>query len=190
MKKIIGAIFILMFNPSAFSQVWVDTTYEISSVWDVSYGVSTDFKGSDYILEMDMSVPTNDLPPDCGRPLMIIVHGGAWYSGDKADAYPRRLREDFAKRGYVSASVNYRLGLFNTNRNINCNLGGWNCWNMTDTAEWYRANYRAIQDVRGAIRYLVNNQARYHINTDNIFLTGESAGGFVVVGVGFIYDTS
>jgi hypothetical protein len=190
MKKIIGIFFILALSQIAFSQDWVDTIYEISSVYDVEYGVSTDFKGADYVVEMDISIPNNDTPPECGRPLMIIVHGGAFYAGDKSDGYPLLLREDFAQRGYVTASVNYRLGMFNTHLAVNCNLEGWNCWNMTDTSEWYRAYYRAIQDIRAAIRYMVNEKEAYNINPDNIFLVGESAGGFIVLGAGFIDDQS
>ncbi len=174
-----------------FSQQWVDTTFQITTTTDIVYGEAVDFKGANYLLDMDISVPVDDTPPECGRPLMVVVHGGAWYAGDKAEGYPVRLRQDFAKRGYVTASVNYRLGLFNTHQQIDCVLlDGWKCWNMADTIEWYRANYRAIQDVRGAIRYLVNNRADYNIDPDNVFLVGESAGGFVVLGAGFIDDPS
>lgn len=190
MKKVSGIIILLAWSQLMFSQNWVDTTYEISSVFDIAYGVSTDFKGADYTAEMDISAPTNDTPPECGRPLMVIVHGGAWYGGDKMEGYSSRLREDFAKRGYVTASVNYRQGLFNTSQVIDCVLEGWKCWNMTDTSEWYRANFRAIQDVHGVVRYLVNEKEIYNINPENIFLVGESAGGFVVLGAGFIDDQS
>ena len=190
MKKLISAVVFLLSIQSVFSQNWVDTTYVISSEFDIEYGTSIDFKGSDYKAQMDISVPINDTPPECGRPLLVIVHGGAWYGGDKSEGYSNRLREDFAKRGYVTASVNYRQGLFNTNQEIDCILEGWKCWNMTDSTEWYRANYRAMQDVNGAIRYMVNEKESYNLNPDNIFLVGESAGGFVVLGVGFIDDQS
>lgn len=174
-----------------FSQEWIDTSFQITTFTDIEYGQAVDFKGADYLLDMDISVPVDDTPPACGRPLMVVVHGGAWYAGDKGEGYPVRLRQDFAKRGYVSASVNYRLGLFNTQQQLDCVLlEGWKCWNMTDTSEWYRANYRAIQDVRGAVRFLVNNKVEYNIDPQNVFLVGESAGGFVVLGAGFIDDPS
>lgn len=172
------------------AQNWIDTAYQTTSSYDVEYGRSTDFKGAEDILDMDISLPTNDLPPECGRPLMVVVHGGAWYGGDKAEGYAPRLREDFAKRGYVTASVNYRQGMFNTDQNVDCILEGWKCWNMTDTSEWYRANYRAMQDVWGAIRFLVAERETYNLNPDNIFLVGESAGGFIVLGVGYTDNES
>jgi acetyl esterase/lipase len=175
---------------SLSAQPWVDTTYQIQSDLDMTYGTATTFAGYEDTLKLDVSYPLDDVPPACGRPLMVIVHGGGWFEGDKNEGYPRRLRQDFAKRGYVTVSVNYRLGQFHTNRDINCNVPGWNCFNMTDSSEFYRANYRGVQDVNGAIRYLVNDAERYQIDPDHVFVGGESAGGFVAMGVGFLDDES
>lgn len=183
-------ILVLLLPSLSFCQQWVDTVYAIQSLMDTSYGTAIDFAGKERRLGLDISWPVNDTAPACGRPLVMIVHGGAWLGGKKDDAIPSRMREDFAKRGYVAASVQYRLGLFHTNRSINCNIPDWNCFNMTDTSEWYRANYRAIQDVHGAIRFLVNDAAAYEIDPENVFLIGESAGGFVAMGVGFLDDSS
>jgi len=189
MKYIIFFLIILypLFIPA---QQWVDTVYQIQTFYDIPYGAAIDFAGTTRVLEMDISVPVGDVTPDCGRPLMVLVHGGAWIWGHKGEGNVKRLREDFAKRGYTTASVNYRLGMFHTNQFINCNVSNWNCFNMTDTAEWYRANHRAVQDVNGAVRFLVNNASQYQINPDNIFIAGESAGAFIAMGVGFIDDDS
>ncbi|MGB3547032.1 MAG: carboxylesterase family protein, partial [Saprospiraceae bacterium] len=161
-------------------------TYSIQTETDIEYGTATDFAGTERTLLMDVSVPTNDSPPTCGRPLMVIVHGGAWITGNKNEDAPPIIRRDFAERGYVTASVNYRLGQFNTNQFINCNIDLWNCYNMTDSSEWYRANYRGIQDVNGAIRYLVAHADDYNIDPYNVFLVGESAGAFVALGVTYL----
>jgi hypothetical protein len=173
-----------------FGQIWVDTVFTIQSETGIEYGIATDFAGASQSLELDISYPVGDVPPECGRPLLVMIHGGAWFAGDKALGNAKRIREDFAKRGYTTASVNYRLGLFNTNLFINCNVPDWNCWNMTDSTEWYRANYRAMQDVNGAIRFLVNHADDYSIDPNNIFLVGESAGGFVAMATAFIDDES
>lgn len=170
------------------AQPWVDTTFSIQSEFDIAYGSALTFSGYEDTLQLDVSYPVDDVPPGCGRPLMVLVHGGGWFEGDKNGGYPRRLRQDFAKRGYVTASVNYRLGQFHTNRDINCNVPGWNCFNMTDSSEFYRANHRGIQDVNGAIRYLINRAEQFQIDPEHVFVVGESAGGFVAMGVGFIDD--
>ncbi|MDA8886788.1 alpha/beta hydrolase [Bacteroidia bacterium] len=146
-------------------------------------------------LEMDISYPTDDTIPVCGGPLIVLIHGGTWLLGSKEDVSVVRMREDFAKRGYASASVNYRLGQFNTHLRVNCNVSSlfdvnWNCLNMADESEWYRAQHRAVQDVNGAIRFLVNNATSYNIDPSNIFIVGESAGGFVALSAGFTDNNS
>ena len=189
MKKIIFLLIIVTSSP-LFSQQWIDTVYAIQTDNDITYGTAEDFAGVDQTLELDISFPINDTSPICGRPLLVVIHGGAWLTGDKNDGYAKRLREDFAKRGYTTASINYRLGQFHTDQFVNCNVPDWNCWNMTDSSEWYRANYRGIQDANGAIRYLINNASSYNIDPNNVFVVGESAGAFIAMGVGYIDDTT
>ncbi|MGB3545488.1 MAG: alpha/beta hydrolase, partial [Saprospiraceae bacterium] len=168
------------------AQDWVAQTYSIQTETDIEYGTATDFAGTERTLLMDVSVPTNDSPPACGRPLLLMIHGGGWVGGNKAQPYPTGIRTAFAERGYVTASINYRLGQFHTNLQVNCNIDGWNCLNMTDSSEWYRANYRGIQDANGALRYLVNHADEYDIDPQNIFVVGESAGAFIALGVGYL----
>lgn len=189
-KAAVLALLLLALRPEGglAQQPWVDTLYAIQTELDLVYGVAVDFAGAADTLALDISWPADDNPPPCGRPLLIMVHGGAWIAGDKAEGYAPRICADFASRGYVAASINYRKGQFHTDQFVNCNVPEWNCFNMTDTAEWYRANYRAAQDVHGAIRYLISRADDYGINPDNIFLAGESAGGFVVMAVGFVDD--
>jgi len=71
---------------SLSAQSWVDTVYSIQTEQDIFYGASIDFAGNTKSLLMDISYPVNDFPPSCGRPLMIIIHGGAFLAGDKSDA--------------------------------------------------------------------------------------------------------
>ncbi|MCB0661969.1 MAG: carboxylesterase family protein [Saprospiraceae bacterium] len=181
-------VFLLLMPFPLAAQPWVSTDYSIASSHDIYYGSATGFAGAEDSLLLDISFPTDDQPPVCGRPLLIVIHGGSWMAGDKDEGYATRFREDFAKRGYVVASINYRLGLFHTDRFVNCNVADWNCFNSTDSTEWYRANFRGIQDVKGAIRYLVGQKAQYEIDPDNVFILGESAGAFIALGVGFLED--
>lgn len=195
MEKIFFSIPFLLSAVLAFGQKWVDKTYSIQTAPDIVYGTATDFAGNQRTLRMDISVPTDDVPPPCGRPLLVAVHGGAFLGGDKSEATLQNWMKDFARRGYVTASVNYRLGMFQTHYEVHCNVTQilnipWDCSNMADTTEWYRGAYRAMQDVRGAIRYLVNNRLEYKIDPNNVFLVGESAGGFTVLNVAYLDDPS
>lgn len=186
MKHLLTSLILLLSTASVFCQQWIDTTYTIQTESDLFYGTARDFAGSTDSLFMDLSYPSDDEVPACGRPLMVIVHGGAFIAGDKNEGYPPRIREDFAKRGYTTASVSYRLGQIHTDQFVNCNVPLWNCYNMTDSSEWYRAYYRGIQDVHGALRYLINRSDEYQIDPNNVFVVGESAGGFIAMGVGFL----
>ena len=55
----------------------------------------------------DIYTPTGDT--QTSRPAMIWVHGGAFAAGDKAKAPYPKLANEFAQRGYVALSINYRL---------------------------------------------------------------------------------
>ncbi len=191
MKKATLLLICLIFTALVHSQKWVAQTFAIQTTVDVVYGTAADFAGNLRTLRMDITVPTDDTPPPCGRPLLLAIHGGAFLAGDKSEGTLQAWMKDFAKRGYTTASVNYRLGMFQTNAEVHCNVTQlfntpWDCSNMADTAEWYRGAYRGMQDIRGAIRYFVNNRAVYNIDPQNVFLVGESAGGFIALSAAFL----
>jgi alpha/beta superfamily hydrolase len=169
------------------SQQWVNFQYQYDSLMNVPYGNAIDFNGDSKTLTMDIYQPTcsaNENPSN--RPLLLWIHGGAFLAGSKDDQSIQTLCKNFAKRGYVTATINYRLGFVSDDRAWNCAYPNYNCVFATDSIEWARAYYRAVQDAKGAIRYLVNRHQLYHIDLDNIFVAGESAGAFVALGAGLM----
>lgn len=106
-------------------------------------------------LFLDLYQPDGDTATR--RALVIGVHGGAFITGDKQAANWPEVCKAMARRGYVAASVNYRLG-----RNAN---------------EEYEPAWRAQQDLRAAIRFARANAASIRINPDKIYIMGSSAGG-------------
>ena len=86
------------------------------------------------------------------RPAIVAIHGGAWRGGDKA--WGERMAEEFAPRGYVVFSINYRLA---------GRPGG------TWPAQ--------IEDVQTALRYIRANAGRYRIDPERVASLGLSAGG-------------
>ena len=187
-SKIVCALFLIV-GLQLKAQKWVDTAYQTIQISNIVYGTAIDFGGQNRLLRMDVSIPANDTPPTCGRPLLIAIHGGAFMGGSKSTGAPPFLMKEFAQRGYVTASINYRLGMFQTASAINCNIPNWNCLNMADTAEWFRAVYRGMQDAKGAIRFLLNQKDSLKIDPKNVFVVGESAGGFIALATAFIDDT-
>jgi hypothetical protein len=189
MKSKIVCALLLIVGLQLKAQKWVDTAYQTIQISNIVYGTAIDFGGQNRLLRMDVSIPANDTPPTCGRPLLIAIHGGAFMGGSKSTGAPPFLMKEFAQRGYVTASINYRLGMFQTASAINCNIQNWNCLNMADTAEWFRAVYRGMQDAKGAIRFLLNQKDSLKIDPKNVFVVGESAGGFIALATAFIDDT-
>jgi len=127
-----------------------------------------DLKMKQQELTMDVYMPDDD--GSATRPLLVLIHGGAFYNGDKADlSFPEWARY-FAGLGYVVASVNYRLG-----------------FHMT-TASVEKAGYRAVQDVNAAIVRLVHDKDKYGIDPERVFVAGTSAGGITALNVAFMRD--
>jgi acetyl esterase/lipase len=105
---------------------------------------------------LDLYVPKTE-----GKlPLIIVVHGGGFWSGDKA----RENVQQFLRAGYAAASLNYRLSgdaIFPA----------------------------AVQDCKAAVRWLRAHAAEYHLDPDQFGAWGTSAGGNLVAMLGTTGET-
>lgn len=90
-------------------------------------------------------------------PVLIMVHGGGWSSGDKSMQVP--LAKQIAKQGYVTIPVEYRLS----------------------PEALYPA---AVYDLKTAIRWIRANADEYNIDTSKIAISGCSAGGQLAALIG------
>lgn len=92
--------------------------------------------------------------PETGEgpfPLVVFIHGGAWFGGDKADGQEAAW-VTLRSQGYAVASINYRLS-------------------------GEAAHPAGILDCKTAIRYLRANAEQYHLDEEHIAVAGDSAGG-------------
>lgn len=122
----------------------------------------------DLDLDMDVYYPMDD--GDRLRPLLVLIHGGAFYNGDKQSiGYPEMGRH-FAERGYVVASINYRLGFGPTADDVD------------------RAGFRGLQDAHAAVCYLLRHSKEYRIDPKLIFAAGTSAGAITALNLAFMRD--
>lgn len=140
---------------------------EFEKTPDVEYGKAINGNGILQSLYMDIFQPKND-PSSERRPLLLWVHGGHFISGSKADL--EGLASVTALRGFVSASINYRL------YNI---LSG-----IPDTADVYDIVVKSTQDISNAVTYFLKDARGtnlYNIDTTKIFLGGVSAGAIAVL---------
>ncbi len=145
-----------------------DTIFSsIDSTSNVTY--TTTAGGSTTEL-MDIYQPTGDTA--CLRHLVIWVHGGSFSSGTKNDGDVEFLSQRFAQRGYVCASINYRLAA--------------SLVELFDSTQIFTYIYYTFSDLKAAIRYFYKDAAQnnqWNIDTNAIFIGGSSAGG---IGADFV----
>ncbi|RJP69408.1 MAG: T9SS C-terminal target domain-containing protein [Ignavibacteriales bacterium] len=134
---------------------------------DVKFGENKNYLGVTKSLLLDFYEPENDTLPE--RPLMIWVHGGSFLLGSKEDTDVSKFCIDFAKKGYVTSSINYRLGLL-----------------PFGTSEYYKAVIRAVQDLKAAIRFFRANKSQYKIDDNLIIVGGTSAGAFTALHAAYL----
>ena len=102
-------------------------------------------------LQLDIYKPKNI---DKTAPLLIFIHGGGWKGGKRSDYLIYLV--DFAKRGYITATVSYRL--------------------LKD------APYPAcVEDINDAVAWFYKNGENYNYDPDRIALIGGSAGGHLAL---------
>jgi para-nitrobenzyl esterase len=107
------------------------------------------------------------------------MHGGSFTAGDKSTSDCIDFCESFAKRGYVTASLNYRLSNFNF---------------IFSNELQYETVLKAVSDVKSAIRYFRKDAIQfggaYGIDPNTIFVGGYSAGGVIAVHLAYIDSIS
>ena len=128
----------------------------------VQYGSNIGYTGQLVTLLMDYFQPSGD--PSAARPVIIFIHGGAFISGSRTETKVREFCTRFSKRGYVTSSIDYRLGVAN----------------LFSRADFIQAAYRGMQDAKAAVRYFRRRDIAdsLRVDTTRIFIGGFSAGAF------------
>ncbi len=102
-------------------------------------------------------------PRELSQPVpgLIFIHGGGWKGGKRSDY--RVYTVDFAKRGFVVATISYRLA--------------------------QEAKFpAAVEDAKCAVRWMRANATQLHVDPDRIAVLGGSAGGYLSLMVGYTAD--
>ena len=119
-------------------------------------------------LKMDIYSPEGDTLKR--RPLVLLIHGGGFYIGNKECRTIADLSEMLAGEGFVVAAIDYRIGFQPTKPAIK------------------RSGYRAIQDGRAALRFLSYYKDRYRVDPMNVSIMGTSAGAITSLNIAFLDD--
>ena len=139
-------------------------------------------------LKMDIYSPNlnseNIVDSEKGRAAVIVAHGGAFIGGAKDDIDQKSVAycDSLAARGFVTASIEYRLGVtmsgdFNL---FSLAMGGTTTLSI-DSVDFARAVYRGVQDINAAVRYLRANAETYGIDPERIYVLGNSAGAILSI---------
>ncbi len=196
MKRLAGFIALLLFTNAGISQLpYTNPVYPVRKDSAVSYGVALNYCGRPDTLKMNIYKPVGD--NNRLRPVMIFVHGGGFTSTETFNEYHMNaLAIEFAKRGYVAASIDYREGHHLFNYGIGTpapiGLGIFADWTeparlyVSDSAEVVRSLYRAQQDTKAAIRLMKQHHLADSTSTCRVFIGGHSAGGITVTAAAFM----
>ena len=145
------------------------------------YANETDTEPVD--LKMDIYTPKGDVAKK--RAAVIVAHGGAMISGAKIDTTQKSVAycDSLAARGFVAASIDYRLGVTVTGDfSLKVFLKkGTNQKLTVDSANYARAVYRGVQDLNAAVRYMRKNADKLGIDPKRIYLLGNSSGAILSI---------
>ena len=176
-----------MANKSEAQKRYFDEIFDKVSVSTHTYGVNATIlyvqvfnEAVPVPLDMDVYQPVGDT--ETNRPLVLVFHTGNFLphpqngspNGTRKDSAVVDVCTKLAKKGYVVASCDYRLG-----------------WAPTATDKTTRvftilnAVYRGVQDARTAIRFFkrdVNENANsFGIDPSKIVLWGIGTGGYITL---------
>jgi hypothetical protein len=124
----------------------------------------------------------------CKRPFILLFHAGGFRTGCRTLIANECM--EFAKRGYVAASVDYRLGWVPEDDKKYCKdfcFDGICSRNLTmpckaaynDSLNF--ALYRSIQDGAAALRFIAHYADNLHIDTSYLYIGGYSAGAITAI---------
>jgi len=150
-----------------FSEIEYFPEEQIESMKNLVYGNAIDWQGNPVDLKLDIYYPGLSIDTIPGRPLIVLIHGGGFQNGHRTSLTVEC--KEFAKRGFVAATISYRLG-----------------HNPSIQNDIVKAAYRAQQDANAALRYLIDEAFNYKIDTSWIFMGGGSAGAITSLNTNYI----
>ncbi len=142
-------------------QISLSPTFSVKCLANERYNPSEGKAGLCDVYLPETKPPTQQEQSGRGRPVIVVVHGGAWMTGDKwtLEGYSRLL----AKHGFVVVTINYRLA---PTHKFPCQ----------------------VDDVREALIWTANHAEQFAIDLDRIGLFGYSAGGHLSALIGVLAD--
>jgi acetyl esterase/lipase len=142
---VITTLFITLASCKSKREI-IRPTYQVSK--DVSYGKED--------MSQTADIYWRNITTNTQQSVVILMHGGGWYTGDKANFDDLNVINIFIEYGFVVVNMNYRLA----------------------PAYKYPA---PLDDIDSVIAMITAKSKLYNANTNQIFLLGKSAGGHIAL---------
>ncbi|MBN1117855.1 MAG: alpha/beta hydrolase fold domain-containing protein [Bacteroidales bacterium] len=130
------------------------------------YKTITFFNNDTLELKLDVFIPENEKPESVS--LLIFVHGGGFKNGNRNSGH--KFCREMTSRGLVSASISYTL--YMKDKNFGCD---------GILSEKIKAIQHGTNALWLATDYFIKHADEYHIDTNRIFIAGNSAGAEVAL---------
>ena len=138
---------------------------EVEPLWDME----TVFASRDTCsLSMDLYFPKDDAEK---HPCVVFVYGGGFIQNNQRNEGTVKFCRRMADAGYLTAAVDYRLGLKGVKNN--------GLLSMADNLD--RAIQASTEDLFSAVDYLIKYADEYCIDPSQIIIIGSSAGAITVL---------
>lgn len=156
--------------PDRFSETDYFPPSDILTLTNETYGMALDSGGVLRPLLYDLYMPNPAIDSLVKRPFIFMVHGGSWNGGTKSDL--ESSARYFAGKGYVCASIDYRVGWDWDSASVDC---------TGDSLGYAEARLRAIQDCRASLRYFSHFADSFRIDSNAFIAYGGSAGAGIIM---------
>ena len=193
-KQLLIVSFLLVFSvisTKSWAQRYLSEYFtNVTVTTNVQYGENFSFfppPGPTLIpLMMDVYEPAGD--PANDRPLIIFMHTGSYLpryingtpTGSRNDSATVEICNRLARRGYVVANIDYRLGWNPQGSNVDIRRG-----------TLLNAVYRSIQDAKACVRYFKKDAAttdQFDIDPNLVILGGQGTGGYIALNYACLED--
>lgn len=162
------ALWGIVLSPARAEGLFLDPQFEVKLTSDVVYGQgpvqAPAIAMKDLLL--DVYEPQGEGLPSA-LPAIVLIHGGGFRGGDKAQRNFAQLSREMAARGYVTFSINYRLIPDNPD--------------APGATERQRAIAAAVADAGKAMQWVHDNAETYRIDPTRIAIGGGSAGAITAL---------
>ena len=179
---LIFSILLFAVHLQTFSQTLCQNTKSNSAVGATEkyvYKTYLDKKGKEKELRIGLVRPA-DASPEKKRPLVIGLQGSGFLNTCFPDPCYIKYSENvltpyFVTQGFAAASIQYRL-----NSPFD--------FSLLKNEKLKETQYKALQDVREAIKYIFENADKFGVDTNNVFLIGTSAGAITALHAVYLGD--